>query len=247
MHITALYRHPLKSHGREALEAVTLHAGQSMPFDRLWAVAHDASKADGTQWAPCANFSRGSKAPQLMAISALLDESAGTLTLTHPDRPELTFNPDTHADRFLDWVRPLVPRDRALPARILRLDKRGFTDANYASLSLCNTASHDAVSDQAGVALSPLRWRGNIWFDGAAPWAEFDWVGQTLTIGTAVLEIKEPILRCLATTANPETGKRDVDTLAILNDTWDHQNFGIYAQVVQGGNIAVGDTLELLS
>ena len=116
MQVTALYRHPLKSHGREALDVVTVHEGQSMPFDRRWAVAHDQSTADGSAWAACANFSRGSKAPQLMAISAQLDETTGILTLTHPDRPDLSFDPDTQADQFLEWVRPLVPQDRALPA-----------------------------------------------------------------------------------------------------------------------------------
>lgn len=246
MHITALYRHPLKSHGREALQTVTLHAGQAMPFDRHWAVAHDASDADGSAWAPCQNFSRGAKAPALMAISAVLDEQSGTLTLTHPDRPDLTFDPDQDASIFLDWVRPLVPDDRALPDRILQLAQRGFTDSNYPSVSLCNTASHNAVSAQAETILSPLRWRGNIWIEGAAPWQEFDWVGQKITLGNATILIREPIVRCLATTANPETGARDVDTLGILNRTWNHQNFGIYAEVIEGGQVAVGDSLTVL-
>lgn len=246
MQVSALYRHPLKSHGREALDAVTLSAGQSMPFDRTWAVAHDASKADGTEWAPCANFSRGSKAPKLMAINAVLNESTGQLTLTHPERPDLTFAPDSEGDRFMDWVAPLVPQNRALPDRILRLDKRGFTDTDFASISLCNTASHAAVSEKAGQDLSPLRWRGNIWFNGVEAWEELDWIGKELALGEARLTVREPILRCLATTANPETGVRDVDTLALLNSNWDHQDFGIYAEVTQAGRVALGDTLVVL-
>jgi len=246
MQITALYRHPLKSHGREALQMVTLHAGQSMPFDRHWAVAHDASKADGSTWVPCQNFSRGSKAPALMAINAVLDEDTGRLTLSHPNRPDLTFDPDQEAAKFLDWVQPLVPKDRALPDRILRLPGRGFTDADYPSLSLCNTASHNAVSEEAKTKLSPLRWRGNIWFEGETPWQEMDWIGKEITLGGATLRIREPIVRCLATTANPETGERDADTLGILNHTWDHQNFGIYAEVTKGGPVAISDSLTVL-
>lgn len=246
MQVTALFRHPLKSHGREALETVTLHAGQAMPMDRHWAVAHQMSKADGTAWVPCANFSRGSKAPKLMAINARLDEASGNLTLSHPERPDLTFDPDHDSAAFLDWVRPLVPQDRALPARILRLPQRGFTDTDFASVSLCNTASHDAVSERAGQTLSPLRWRGNIWFDGTEPWAETGWIGKQLRLGDAVLSVKEPILRCLATTANPETGARDVDTLDILNSTWGHQDFGVYAAVVKGGKVSLGDTVDVI-
>lgn len=245
MHVSALYRHPLKSHGREALQNETLHAGQSMPFDRRWAVAHHASKADGSDWVPCQNFSRGSKAPGLMAINAVLNEQSGTLTLSHPDCPDLTFNPDQDTTPFFDWVHPLVPSNRAQPDRILKLVERGFTDTNYPSVSLCNTASHAAVSERAGTDLSPMRWRGNIWFDGAEAWQEWDWIGKEITLGGAVLIARERIVRCLATATNPVSGVRDVDTLGILNKTWDHQNFGIYAEVIKGGPVALGDNLTV--
>lgn len=245
MQVTALYRHPIKSHGRESLERVSLTEGQSMPFDRHWAVAHDAAKADGTEWAPCQEFSRGSKAPQLMAINAQLDEEKGKVTLTHPDRPTLTIDPDKDAAQLIDWVMPLVPQNRALPARVLRLADRGFTDTPFASVSLCNTASHASVESLGGVPLSPLRWRGNIWFEGAVAWEELDWMGRDLRLGGATLRIQEPTVRCLATTANPETGERDVDTLRTLN-MLDHQNFGVYASVIASGDVAVGDRVELI-
>ena len=243
--VTEIFRHPLKSHGREALKSVTLHQGQSMPFDRLWGVAHEAAKADGTDWAPCQEFSRTSKAPRLAPINAVLDEATETLTLTHPDLPDLTFQPDTEADKLLEWVQPIVPQDRALPARILRLAERGFTDTPFASVSLNNIASHRAVEALAGSPLSPLRWRGNIWFEGAPAWEEFEWMGRDLRLGDAVLQVKERIVRCLATTANPKTGVRDVDTLRALG-MLDHQDFGIYCSVIQSGDVKVGDKLELI-
>ena len=56
--VTALWRHPIKSHGRESLDHITMTPGQTMPGDRIWAVAHEASKADGSEWVPCNNFSR---------------------------------------------------------------------------------------------------------------------------------------------------------------------------------------------
>jgi uncharacterized protein YcbX len=245
MQITALYRHPLKGHGREALETITLHAGQSMPFDRQWAVAHDASTADGSSWVPCQHFNRGAKAPALMAINAVLDDETGLLTLSHIDRPDLTFDPNGDISEFLSWVSPLVPEDRALPNRILQLAGRGFTDTDYATISLCNTASLNEVTAQAGTDVSPLRWRANVWFDGEAPWQEMDWVGKEIALGGATLAIREPIVRCLATTANPQTGVRDVDTLGILKTHWNHQHFGIYAEVIKGGPVALGDSLTV--
>lgn len=246
MRVTALYRHPIKSYGRESLERVHLHAGQSMPFDRRWAVAHEAARLEEGSWAECPNFSRTAKAPALAAIDARLDDETGQLTLTHPDLADLTFDPETEGAKLLDWARGIVPQDRALPARVLSLPERGFTDAPYAGVSLCNTASHDAVAVAAGDALSPLRWRGNIWFDGAAPWDELQWVGRQLQLGGATLRVIEPIERCMATTANPDTGQRDVDTLGLLNQQFGHQDFGINAEVITGGSVAVGDTLKVL-
>ncbi|WP_282153891.1 MOSC domain-containing protein [Ruegeria atlantica] len=241
--VTHMWRHPIKSHGREALQTVSVTPGQTMPGDRVWAVAHEASKADGSQWVPCANFSRGAKAPQLMAISARLN--GDTITLTHPDRPDLTFNPDGEQQVFLDWVQPLMPTDRAASARIIRVPGRGMTDSDYPSISLCNMASHRAVEQKLGSNLSIQRWRGNIWFDGLPLWEEFDWLDREVQIGEAVFHVKERIRRCLATTANPKTGVRDADMLGTLN-SWGHQDFGVYAEVVRGGAISVGDKVHPL-
>ncbi|WP_170765003.1 MOSC domain-containing protein [Ruegeria lacuscaerulensis] len=241
--VTHLWRHPIKSHGREAIQTVTLNPGQTMPGDRVWAVAHEASTADGSEWVPCANFSRGSKAPQLMAISTRMD--GDTMTLTHPERPELRFNPDKDQQIFLDWVKPLMPTDRAASVRILRVPGRGMTDSEYPSISLCNMASHRAVEQKLGQDLSIQRWRGSIWFDGLPLWEEFDWLGREVQIGEAVFSVRERIQRCLATTANPDTGLRDADTLGTLN-SWGHQDFGVYATVVRGGAISVGDKVQVL-
>ena len=243
--VTALWRHPIKSHGREALERVTLTPGRAMPYDRLWAIAHDAARAELGEWAACQNFSRGAKSPALMAITATLDETHETVTLRHPDCADLTVQPDKDAEALLDWVRPFVAQDRAQPERILRLDGRSFTDTAFPSISLCSFASHGAVESLVGQPLQPERWRGNIWFRGAGPWAEFDWIGRELKLGSARVRIEERIIRCLATTVNTDTGERDADTLKALN-TLGHQDFGIYVTVIQGGDVAVGDTMELI-
>ena len=218
-----------------------------MPFDRRWAVAHDGADPGvvGHEWASCANFSRGAKAPQLMAITAQTDETAGTLTLRHPERDDLTFDPDRDAEAFLDWVRPLMPEDRARSTRIVRALAQGMTDTNFASLSIINLASGADLGARMEQDLSPLRWRANIHLDGAAPWAERDWIGRTLRIGDVQLDLREAITRCRATEANPETGKRDAKTLGAL-EALGHQEFGLYGVVTAGGEIAVGDKAEIV-
>ncbi|MEZ5912551.1 MAG: MOSC domain-containing protein [Paracoccaceae bacterium] len=242
-----IFRHPIKAHGREELASVLLSAGACLPFDRHWAVAHEAARLSPGTWGPCANFSRGAKAPALMAIAARLDEPTRSVTLTHPDRPAITIRPDDPADLapLLSWLAPLVPADRAKPASLHSAD-RGLTDTDFASVSILALASNRALGQRMGHALSIHRWRGNLWIEGTAPFEEFDWVGRRLRIGAAELEVVEPITRCKATTANPDTGRVDADTLGALNTLYGHQDFGVYARVLGGGMIATGDRLELL-
>ena len=245
--IASIQRHPLKSHGREALDEVVLSAGHGLPWDRAWAVAHEAARLTPGEWAACANFSRGAKAPKLMAISARLDVAKAELTLSHPELAPLTFRPDDPADqaRFLEWVRPIVPADRAKPAAIFAARGVAMTDSDYQSVSLINLASNRALGMSMGLDLSPLRWRGNFWIEGLEPFAEADLPGRRIRLGAALLEVVEPIERCLATTANPETGVRDADTLAGLRDLVANQNFGVYARVIEGGTVRTGDVLQV--
>ncbi|MBR9862948.1 MAG: MOSC domain-containing protein [Rhodobacteraceae bacterium] len=248
--VTELYRHPVKAHGSEALSAVTLQAGKTMPMDRVWAVAHEMSKFNDAAptWAHCVNFSRGAKAPALMAIKVKTDEATNTLTFSHPDRPDLSINPDIpeQAARLVEWTKPIMPADRAASDRIVRAPDRGMTDTAFPSVSINSRASLRAIADKAGQDVSPLRWRGNIWIDGLEPWAEFDWIGREVQIGTTRLAIRERITRCPATSANPATGERDLDTLALLSEGWGHKDFGVYGEVIETGDVKLGDKLELL-
>ena len=245
-HVAALWRHPIKGHGREAVDRIALTAGQTIPWDRRWAVAHELAEADNAAWSPCANFSRGSKVAALMGINAQTDEAAGTVTLSHPDRPDLTLDPDRDQQMFLDWVRPLMPENRAQSTRIVRVEGRGMTDTDYPSVSILNLASNIAMSDTMDEDISALRWRCNIHLSGIPAWEEFNWIGHTLRVGKAELLVRERIVRCLATTANPATGLRDADTLGTLNTRFGHQDFGVYAEVVTSGEIAIDDPVDVL-
>ena len=244
--LAQIVRHPLKAVGREDLDAVTLAPGAWLPFDRLWAVAHEAAKLDGG-WGVKANFLRGVTEPALMAVTARLDEAEGRLTLDHPEAGRIDLRPDDPAEtaRVLDWLARLWPADLPAPTGLYRARDAHLTDVPEAWVSVNSLSTLRAVSQRAGQPLSPHRWRGNLWIEGLAPWEEFDLVGQRLRIGDAVLEVTERITRCKATMANPETGRRDVDTLAALR-TWDHQDFGVYAAVVEGGAIRTGDSVERL-
>ncbi len=246
--VTALYRHPIKGCGFEAVTETDLVAGETMPWDRVWAVAHDAAKVapGGRDWAACVNFSRGARTASLMAIRAETDAAAGRITLTHPDGPAIRVDPDDPADAeaLVAWLAPLHDPARVQPAFVARAG-RGMTDSAFPSIAILSEASLAALGDRLGRRLERERFRGNVWLDGLAPFEEFDLVGREIRVGGATLAVRERITRCVATTVNPATGVSDADTLAALQAGWGHKDFGVYAEVVAGGPVAVGDPASL--
>ncbi len=242
--LSEIWRYPIKSHSREQLSEISVTAGQSLPRDRHWAVVHDASDADGSRWVSCNNFTIGAKAPQLMAINSEFSADGATVTLSHPERKALTFCPDVDSQPFIDWTRGMVPSNRAQSFRLVRAQERAMTDTDYPSISIGNLASNRDLAKRMGFDLSHLRWRCNLWIDGAEPWAEFGWIGKTIRIGSIEFEIKEPVRRCLATTSNPDTGHRDADTLAALN-ALGHQDFTVYAIAKTSGTLRPTDPVEV--
>jgi uncharacterized protein YcbX len=244
--VAELWRHPIKAHGREAVESASFSIGKCMPWDRHWAVTHDATKFDGTEWANCRNFMIGARTPSLAGIWASFDETSGNMTLRHQDCASITFNPDEDDSAFLKWVAPLCPPDRVMPNAIVKADGRGMTDSDFASVSIMNRASHLAVQDAIGHPLEQERWRANIWLDGVEAWDELGWIGKTVRIGGAEFEIRMACERCELTAANPVTGVRDAKTLNTLENTFGHKHFGVYAVVSKDGPVALGDTCEVL-
>lgn len=235
-----IFRHPIKAYGREPLASVRLSVGQGLPFDREWAVAHEAARLV-PGWNPCMNFTRGAKAPALMAVTASLDEAARRVTLSHPAAGEISVAPDQPADqvRLLDWAGQLIPSGRARPSAVVT-GGVAMTDSDYPSVSILSLASLQDLERRMGTDLSVHRWRANLWLDGMTPWAEWGWIGQRFRLGDAVLEVVERITRCVATMVDPETGDVRGDTLQALETAYGHQDFGVFARVVEGGDIATG-------
>lgn len=242
--VAHLVRHPIKSAGYELVERVALMPDTAFPFDRLWAVAHAAARlSDPPQWLPKLQFLRGWGSAELMAISCLSDPALGEVTLSHPRRPTASFRPDDPADaaRLIDWLRPLWPENRPEPAQVYRVPGQALTDQDQPLISINSLSSLEDVSARMGQALSIHRFRGNIWVAGWPPFAEHGLVGATLAIGAARLQVVEPIGRCRATGANPETGQQDADTMGALEAAYGHTDFGVFARVIEGGSVAMGD------
>ena len=139
-----------------------------------------------------------------------------------------------------------MPEGRAASVKLIRSVQTGMTDTDFPSISIGNLASHREIEKKVGEKLSLLRWRCNLWIDGCKPWDEHKWIGKSLKIGSVAFKIKEEIVRCLATTANPMSGERDVDTLGTL-ESMGQEDFTVAAMATSSGQIKSGDTVEVIS
>jgi len=183
-----------------------------------------------------------------MAMTANFDQADNQLSLAHPDLPNITIDPDNAIDaaRFIAWVQPIMPENRAKSHALVRANGYGMTDQKFPYISINSTASLADLSQKADTDMSMHRFRGNIWLKGSSPWEEFNWIGKTIRISSAVLKVEEPITSCLANTVNPETGQRNVDTLDLLQQHWGHKDFGVFAAVLEAGKIDLNDRAEVL-
>jgi uncharacterized protein YcbX len=111
-------------------------------------------------------------------------------------------------------------------------------------VSIINLASVAELENAAGAPVDPLRFRGNLHIEGWPAWREFDLLNQVVSIGPSVrVKVVKRIVRCAATEVDPETGIRDLPIPRTIMDTYGHVDCGVYAEVIEGGPIAVGDAV----
>lgn len=241
-----IWRHPVKSLGRQALHRVALTPEAALPLDRTWALAHAASVFDDAApaWVACRNFLRVTHAHRLAQVEAGWD--GARLTLTHPDAAPLTADPETPdgAAAIADWAAALAEGGMPGPYRLVR-GPRAMTDSDFPSVAILSLDSLRALGRVMALDLDPRRFRGNLWVEGFEPWAENDWIGREITVGAARLRVVEATGRCVATEANPLTGRRDAPVMQALRAATGRTDFGVYAVVVQGGEVAVGDAVAV--
>ncbi|MCZ6707301.1 MAG: MOSC domain-containing protein, partial [Chloroflexi bacterium] len=77
-------------------------------------------------------------------------------------------------------------------------------------------------------------------------WDDFGWAGERLRIGETLVEVSAPLVRCKAVNASPEGGGRDINLLDVLDSEFGHLNFGVEANVLEGGVVRPGDPVSVL-
>jgi len=250
MRLAAIYRHPVKSLGSEPLERVTLRTHAALPSDRAYAIAHGDSAFDPANpaWETCGNFLRITNIPALSRPAIAYDPQTCALTLTDQGtRTVYDLATGEGREALAMWTGTVAGTIRPGPYTVVEAPGVSMTDARDQAPSVMSLASLRDISERVGAPLDPRRFRGNLWIDGEGlePWVELGWMGQSLTMGGARLTITAPIVRCLSTAANPETGARSDNPLPALKEMADDPTFGVIATVIKGGDVAVGDAVSL--
>lgn len=250
MRLEYVYRFPVKGLSAEALETTGLAAGGAIPWDRAFALAQGDSGFDpaAPRWLHKSNFACLARNARLAALRAYFDERSLMLTLRSPDGAEVQASPmvpqgRSYLEAFLTEF--LGPEARGEP-RFHYVPGHMFSDVSRKVVSLIGLASLRDFEARVGARRHRRRFRANLWFSGAAAWAEQDWIGRQLQLGGARLLVWKAIPRCAATEVNPVSAERDADPVKELRALYGHTHLGVYAEVLEGGRVSVGDAIELL-
>ncbi|WP_299677089.1 MOSC domain-containing protein [uncultured Roseobacter sp.] len=252
--LTRLSRYPVKGLSAEALQTVTLHPGDGLPGDRLYGFARYNAGFDPTAPRPLPK----DRFVVLLTQAAL----AGLQTRFDPQTLTLTWVTGGHratfdmataegrAEAAATLHRLLDLADPEPPVFVSAAPHR-FTDVSVVSpqmmnaVSVLNLASVRALEERWETPVHPARFRANIEIDGLPAFAELDSIGATLRFGDAELRLLSRTKRCAATEVNPETAERDLKLPYQLRRDLGHMDMGVYAEVVTGGTLAVGQTGQL--
>jgi GntR family transcriptional regulator/MocR family aminotransferase len=246
--VSKLYRYPIKGLSAQPLSNVAIEAGRPFPFDRVFALARPGAPidSDDPQWAKKGLFVMLMLDEGLAHVTTQVDVETLRFTAMQGNRQVATANLADEADRteLEKFFWQLLPTLAAPPA-LVRSRTGHFMDKPDNVISLINLTTLRSLEEQWGFDIDPLRFRANIYIDGAKPWEEFDWVGHEIKIGEAVFTVDRRNGRCGATNVNPTTGRRDLDIPGSLRAAFGHKNLGIYLIARESGRIAVGDDLYM--
>jgi len=225
MHLSSLYRFPLKSAAGESLQRC---ASDSLGLlgDRRWMVV-----AAGT-----GRFLTQRVLPRMALLQAHWQGDTA-LKLAAPGMPELLVRvPDDKTMRCVQvWsANPVVPDAGETAAawlsdvlgqacRLVYLpeDDGIQVDLDYARLGertafsdgfpflLIGQASLDDLARRVGRPLEMLRFRPNLVVSGAEPYAEDGW--KRIRIGQLTFRVVKPCSRCVIPTLDPASGERAPD------------------------------------
>jgi uncharacterized protein YcbX len=234
MRVAALWRFPVKSLQGERVEVTDVdHRG--LTGDRHWAIFDPASGFTLT----------ARRVPELLFASAALGGEGGVrITLADGSIPGSDADLSDWLGRPVQLVTagqrgglyetPLDPEHEEGEWRQWRGPGGAFHDSARTKVSLVSTGSMGGWNER--------RFRSNVVVEAAAG-EEVGFVGSTVSIGSARLDVVKRIDRCVVVTRAQPGIERDLDVFRRLVREQE-TCIGVAAMVSGAGTIAVGDELR---
>jgi len=228
--VVSLYRHPIKGLTPESVDALTVQADGRVAGDRVlafrFADAATPEDREGLDYWPKAKGLALQDFPALAALRTGYDDASRRIRIEHDGAVLVEAGLDADGRAALtDAITGFVlatPEARKLgrPGRLPLVlvgdgETSRFQDRPKGYVSVHSRASVDALGDALGLHIDDRRFRSNVVIDGVGAWDELDWSGE-VRIGEVAFRAAGPIVRCLATHANPDTGIRDAKVLTTL-------------------------------
>lgn len=243
--LSQIYRYPVKGLSAEALDRVDLVAGGGVPLDRTFAIAHGSAPFDPArpQSLEKTHFLMLMRNERLAKLTTAYDGQSGHLTILRDGKQVARGDLGQAVGRQVieQFLAAFLGDEVRGSPRIVTAGDQLLSDVGLPLISLINLASVAELGQVLRTEVHPLRFRGNLYLDGAAPWREFDWLDHEVQIGGARLKVVARTERCAATNVNPETAARDMQIPLALKRAYGHMDMGVYARVVAGGPVKTGD------
>lgn len=245
--VTDLYRYAVKGLSPERLDRVSLEAGGIMPFDRAYAIENGPGRfdPDNPRHLPKITFLMLMRDERLATLTTTFDDATETLTVMRAGKQVARGQLTTPLGRKMieQFFAAYMKAELRGAPKVVSAPGHSFSDVAMKCLHIVNLATVRDLERIAGRPVDPLRFRANVYIDGLEPWAEKRWVGREIALGGVRCAVVDGTSRCDATNVDPNTGARDMAIPSLLQRTWGHTDFGIYAKVAQGGVLAVGDAV----
>ena len=249
-HVTALYRYPVKGLSPQQLEKIAVKAGETLAFDRAWAIENGPGRFDpeAPRHLPKINFVMLMRDEKLATLQAEFDEADRTLVLKRAGKQVAKGALETKIGRQMleQFLAAYMAGSLRGAPKIVSAPGHSFSDVAAKVVHIVNLASVRELERKVGRPVDPIRFRPNIVIDGLPAWDELRLVGTRMRIGAIDLDVMKRTERCPATNVDPSTGARDMGLPAELQRTWGHADFGIYARIASDGELAVGDAVDAM-
>ena len=247
--VTSLYRYPVKGLSPEPLPRVALEVGETLPSDRRYAIENGPSGFDpeAPAWLPKSHFLMLMRNERLAGLETRFEDRSNLLTIRKGGDVAAQGDLETPEGRLAIeqfFVANFASDLKGAP-KILSSAGHSFSDVARKVVSIINLASARAIENMVGAPVHPLRFRANLYVEGWPAWHEFDLMDRTLAIGATRVKVVKRIVRCAAVNVDPDSAERDLEIPQALQRRLGHGDCGIYAEVIAGGTIAVGDAITV--